>query len=219
MSYRHKNIVIIARPKTRQRAWLCSVTFRAVGSKGWTPAPDSQPPPRPLHGSPVPALGGMLRPRSLCAALPPDFPTHSHMIISEVLAQSHLQLEQNWQLSEAKLQMKLVVNEKIKEKECYEVEMIYLKADQDLAEQYGNANAPLWRIWILRFGLSAKPKHFETQAGRECSSGSWQPVCLPHCPAATSHGETLGHCACPRPTPSARPVAKVQTWHLGLALL
>lgn len=57
------------------------------------------------------------------------------------------------------------------------------------------------------------------QAGRECGSGSWQPVCLPNCPAATSHGETLGHCASPRPTDSARPAAKVQTWHLSLAYL
>lgn len=53
--------------------------------------------------------------------------------------------------------------------------MIYLRADRDLEEQCRNANAPPWRIWRLRFGLSAKPKHFEMQAGRACSSGSWQP--------------------------------------------
>lgn len=58
--------------------------------------------------------------------------------------------------------MKLVVNEKIKENKCYKVEMIYLRADQDLEEWRGNANAPSWRIWILCFGLNAKPKHFET---------------------------------------------------------
>lgn len=37
--------------------------------------------------------------------------------------------------------MKLVVNEKIKENKCYKVEMIYLRADQDLEEWRGNANA------------------------------------------------------------------------------
>lgn len=43
--------------------------------------------------------------------------------------------------------------------------MIYLRADQDLEEQCKNTNAPPRRIWVLHFGLSAKPKHFE--AGRK----------------------------------------------------
>lgn len=30
------------------------------------------------------------------------------------------------------------------------------------------------------------------------------------------HGETLGHCACPRPIDSVRSVAKLQTWLLGI---
>lgn len=67
------------------------------------------------------------------------------------------------------------MNEKIKKNECYKVEIIYLRADQDLEERFRNANAPPWRIWRLCFGLSAKPKHFEMKAGREHSSGSWQP--------------------------------------------
>lgn len=66
------------------------------------------------------------------------------------------------------------------------MKITYLRADQDLEEQRGNANAPPWRIWLLCFGLSAKPKHFATQAGRECGSGSCQPVCLPIGPAANA---------------------------------
>lgn len=92
--------------------------------------------------------------------------------------------------------------------------MIYLRADQDLEERCRNANAPPWRIWRLRFGLSAKPKHFEMQAGRECSSGSWQPSACQTVPQPqvmeTPSGSVLDLL-------TTRPAAEVQTWHLSCA--
>lgn len=108
------------------------------------------------------------------------------------------------------------MNEKIKKNECYKVEMMYLRADQDLEERRRNANAPPWRIWILRFGLAAKPKRFEMQAGRECGSGSWQlsacqTVPQPQVMETPSGSEPVLDLL------TARPVAEVQTRHLSCA--
>lgn len=94
--------------------------------------------------------------------------------------------------------------------------MIYLRADQDLEERCRNANAPPWRIWRLRFGLSAKPKHFEMRAGRERSSGSWQPSAC-QIVLQTQVMETPWGSERVLDPLTARPMAEVQTQHLSCA--